>query len=329
MKATGGMPVIELETVVKAPVEVVFDLARSIDLHSQSTAKTRERAVDGRTSGLIEFGETVTWEATHFGVRQRLTSDITAFDRPRHFRDTMLKGAFAKIEHDHYFEPAAAGTRMVDRFDFTSPLGPLGKLADWLFLKRYMTRFIGDRNEFIKTTAEGGDFARYLPARTSGFSLQTGNSERTEAMQTFLDAGSHLPVKTFEEGEVVMHEDRKDGAIYILKRGVVEVQKRQTTITTIASPGAVLGEVSVLLDRPHTATIIAEEPCEFLVAEDGEQFLRDHPELNLQVSRMLANRLQLVTVQLVELQERIEATTDVDDEGMSGIFRTLLEHHHF
>lgn len=127
-----------------------------------------------------------------------------------------------------------------------------------------------------------------------------------------------------------MHEDRKDGAIYILKKGAVEIQKRQTKVTAIASPGAVLGEVSVLLDRAHTATVIADETSEFYVAEDGEQFLRDHPELNLQITRMLAHRLQRVTDQLVELQERIEASADFDDEnGMSGIFRSLVEYHHF
>ena len=124
-----------------------------------------------------------------------------------------------------------------------------------------------------------------------------------------------------------MHEDRKDGAIYILKHGVVEVQKRQTHVSRIASPGAVFGEVSVLLDRPHTATVLASEPCEFYVADHGEQLLRDHPELNMEITRMLAHRLQRVTEDLVEFHERIDA--GLETEEVSGLFRSLVGYHHF
>lgn len=80
------MPVIELETFINADIETCFDLSRSIDLHSLSTAQTKEKAIKGRTSGLIGAGETVTWQATHFGVHQQLTSKITAYARPFHFR---------------------------------------------------------------------------------------------------------------------------------------------------------------------------------------------------------------------------------------------------
>jgi len=80
------MPVIDFVTAINAPLEICFDLARDIDLHVESTPGTEERAVDGVTSGFIGLGEEVTWEATHFGIRQRLASRITAFDRPYHFR---------------------------------------------------------------------------------------------------------------------------------------------------------------------------------------------------------------------------------------------------
>ena len=66
------MPVIELTTYIEAPIERVFDLARSVDAHTASTSQSKERAVAGRTSGLIEQDETVTWEATHFGIKQSL-----------------------------------------------------------------------------------------------------------------------------------------------------------------------------------------------------------------------------------------------------------------
>lgn len=74
------MPCISLTTEIKAPIERCFDLSRSIDLHVVSTSGTDEKAVGGRTSGLIEKNETVTWQAVHLGVKQNLTSLITEFE---------------------------------------------------------------------------------------------------------------------------------------------------------------------------------------------------------------------------------------------------------
>jgi len=101
------MPTIAVEIFVKAPPERCFDAARDLDLHILSMSRTGERAVAGRTTGLIELGQHVTWEARHFGVRQRFTSQITAFDRPRHFQDSMTNGAFRSFVHDHHFEPTS------------------------------------------------------------------------------------------------------------------------------------------------------------------------------------------------------------------------------
>ena len=88
------MPLIKLHTEIKANKEIVFDLSRSIDLHKISTEHSNETAIAGRTSGLIELHETVTWRAKHFGVYQTLTSKITTFNRPNLFTDEMVKGAF-------------------------------------------------------------------------------------------------------------------------------------------------------------------------------------------------------------------------------------------
>ena len=155
------MPVIELITRIRCPIEIAFDLSRSIDLHEVSTAHTKEKAVEGRTEGLIELGETVTWEATHFGIRQRLTSKITEYSRPSHFRDSMVRGAFKRFDHDHDFEADGEFTVMVDRFDYTAPLGILGRIADVVFLKGYMTRLLERRNELIRSVAES-DATQFL-----------------------------------------------------------------------------------------------------------------------------------------------------------------------
>ena len=157
------MPVIEVKTRINAPRERVFDLARSIDAHMESTAGTGERAVDGRTSGLIEQGETVTWEAKHLGVRQRLKVVITDFERPDHFADEMVFGAFKSMSHTHRFvEISETETEMIDVLDFRAPLGPLGRLAEWLFLTRYMRRFLIERNSVLKELAENGPWEQYL-----------------------------------------------------------------------------------------------------------------------------------------------------------------------
>ena len=98
------MPSIILETPINAPIERCFDLSRSIDLHTDSMQHTGEKAIAGRTSGLIELGESVTWEAKHFGIRQTLTSKITEFDRPNYFVDEQVSGAFKSFRHEHHFE---------------------------------------------------------------------------------------------------------------------------------------------------------------------------------------------------------------------------------
>lgn len=148
------MPLIHLSTPIKAPIQRVFDLARNIDFHQESASNSRERAIAGRTSGLIKLGETVTWEAVHLGFRQQLSTKITAMNAPHSFRDEMLKGAFKSIRHEHFFYREGEFTIMVDLFHFESPLGILGALANVLFLSRYMKKFLLQRNTAIKLAAE-------------------------------------------------------------------------------------------------------------------------------------------------------------------------------
>jgi ligand-binding SRPBCC domain-containing protein len=149
-----SMPVIHLETLIEAPAELCFDLARSVDIHMASTSYTGERAIGGVTSGMMNLHDEVTWEAVHFGVRQRLTSRITAFDRPRMFKDEMQRGAFKYWRHTHLFEPRDRSTLMIDDADYASPLGLLGRIADKLLLERHMTRLLVTRNNHIKRVAE-------------------------------------------------------------------------------------------------------------------------------------------------------------------------------
>lgn len=161
------MPLIKLNTQIQAPIHRVFDLARSIDAHLASTGNTHERAVAGRTAGLIEAGETVTWEATHFGVTQRLKVKITEFHRPHLFMDVMVSGAFSSMSHIHRFTEKGSGTLMTDEFCFTAPLGILGRIAERLLLVPYMRRFLDRRNQVLKRLAESSEWENYVPVSGS------------------------------------------------------------------------------------------------------------------------------------------------------------------
>jgi len=148
------MSIINLNTIIEANIQTVFDLARDIDLHQKSTFKTGEKAIAGRTSGLIEQGETVTWKAKHLGIIQTLTTKIISMEKPHQFTDVMLKGAFKSIKHQHIFRQEGKNTTMTDIFEFQSPFGIIGKIFNAIFLKNYMKKFLLERNKLIKKNAE-------------------------------------------------------------------------------------------------------------------------------------------------------------------------------
>ena len=145
---------IYLTTLIDAPIYICFDVARDIDVHQLSTSKTKEKAIAGRTSGLCEEGDTVTWQAIHFGIKQKLTVRITEMDRPYHFEDEMIKGAFSLMKHKHSFSRELNKTKMTDEFMFKAPFGIFGIVAEKIFLKRYMTNFLKERNRTLKSIAE-------------------------------------------------------------------------------------------------------------------------------------------------------------------------------
>lgn len=141
---------------------MAFDLSRSIDLHLISTSKTNEEAVAGVTSGLIGLEEEVTWKAKHLFKTRFFTSRITHMDAPFYFRDEMVKGDFKKFYHEHFFEKIESGTLMKDHIFMQSPFGFIGNLADALYLKKYITRFLLERNEIITAYAETESWKQIL-----------------------------------------------------------------------------------------------------------------------------------------------------------------------
>jgi ligand-binding SRPBCC domain-containing protein len=149
------MHTLRVTTRIAAPPARCFDLARDVGVHLQSAAATGERVVDGPTSGLLSLGDVVTFEGRHLGVVRRLTSRITAFDPPFYFQDRMVAGPFRRFEHDHWFDPdAAGGTVMVDVVQFAAPCGVVGWVAERLIVGPHLRRFLVGRGHAIKTMAE-------------------------------------------------------------------------------------------------------------------------------------------------------------------------------
>lgn len=148
------MTTIHLTTKIKAPKQVVFDNSRDIDVHQQSVSKTKEVAIAGVTSGLINYNETVTWQGKHFGFYLTHKSRITAMSFYDYFVDEMESGKFKSFKHEHFFEEENGQTIMTDKLQYETPFGIFGQLFDVLFLKKYLIKFLLERNKTLKEVSE-------------------------------------------------------------------------------------------------------------------------------------------------------------------------------
>jgi ligand-binding SRPBCC domain-containing protein len=143
---------ISIDTLIDAPPDVCFDLARDVVVHAESAAFSGERLVEpGRGSGLLEVGDLVTFEGRHFGIRQHFTAKITRIERPHLFIDEMVRGAFRSLRHIHEFHAVGEGTLMRDTLEWRAPFG---WLADPLFLRRHMEWFVRTKQQNLKRIIE-------------------------------------------------------------------------------------------------------------------------------------------------------------------------------
>lgn len=148
------MAIIKLKTFINAPPPVCFDLASSIDMHLDSMRHSREKVVAGKSSGTLNQGETVTWQARHLGLTWQIKIKMMTVKAPTYFEDAMVSGPFKFLAHRHYFQEQNNGTMMVDVFHYKIPLGIIGQAVDRLFIKRYLTTLLQCRNTAIKQRAE-------------------------------------------------------------------------------------------------------------------------------------------------------------------------------
>jgi len=151
------MTTINLTTKIKAPKQIVFDASRNINIHQQSASFSKEKAIAGVTSGLINLDETVTWRGKHFGFYLTHKSRITAMNLYDYFVDEMEKGKFKSFKHEHFFEEENGFIIMKDKLQYETPFGIFGKLFDVLFLKRHLINFLLERNKVLKEISENNN----------------------------------------------------------------------------------------------------------------------------------------------------------------------------
>lgn len=140
----------------------------------------------------------------------------------------------------------------------------------------------------------------------------------------------YMPERKVAPGDILLEEGKRAGVLLILIEGSVEIVKGEYQIDLISEPGSVFGEISVLLDTPHTATVRAATAARLYVAEDPLAFLRSHPEVALGLSKLLAKRLYAMTSYLVDLKRQFEGRGDhfgMIDEVLDTLIHAQDEEH--
>ncbi|XMO85600.1 SRPBCC family protein [Algibacter sp. AS12] len=148
------MTLIKVETQINADIKTCFDLARDLDFYQQSLKHSKEIAISGKTTGLVDLDDIVIWETSHLGYVQHLTLKIVDFQSPKIFVDEIVNGSFKAYRHEHIFEEENDKTIMIDLFYYELPYGVFGKFLDWIYVKGYMSKLLKTRNQILRAKAE-------------------------------------------------------------------------------------------------------------------------------------------------------------------------------
>jgi CRP/FNR family transcriptional regulator, cyclic AMP receptor protein len=125
-------------------------------------------------------------------------------------------------------------------------------------------------------------------------------------MATILDHCGDAESRQWPAGSVLISQGETSGRLFVLVEGQVEVLRGDTQVALIDEPGAIFGEMSVLLGVPHTATVRAVSEAQLYEFADAEEFLRSHPAIGFYLARLLAQRLNAATTYLVDLKRQFE-----------------------
>jgi CRP-like cAMP-binding protein len=166
-----------------------------------------------------------------------------------------------------------------------------------------------------------------MNARLRGAETLTPPSQRwqTGEVADLLTHCADLPSTALAAGETIIEQGQSGGSVYVLVEGTVSITRDGAQLAVLDTPGALLGEMSTVLDRPATASVVAVTDVTLLEAADGAAFLREHPDVLLEVARTLATRLDNLTGHLVDVKRQYG-----QDDGHLGmldeVLSTLMHH---
>ena len=141
-------------------------------------------------------------------------------------------------------------------------------------------------------------------------------------MADILDFCEGQTVVHFEPGETMIPEGARLGKLFVLIEGQIEVIRKDTQVSHVDEPGSIFGEMSVLLDMPHSATVKALSEVNAYVIDDALRFLESRSEVAIYLATLLARRLYYTTTYLVDLQQQAEGKRrdlDVVDEILGSL----------
>ncbi|MHB2167883.1 Crp/Fnr family transcriptional regulator [Alsobacter sp. R-9] len=142
-------------------------------------------------------------------------------------------------------------------------------------------------------------------------------------MRAILDLCAGVPVRTIPSGTVLLEEGQTTGRVFVLVSGAIEVLRGGTQVTLLQEPGSMVGEMSVLLGAPHTATARTHGETQLHWVEDAASFFRAHPALSWLVASLLAHRLNAATTYLVDLKRQFANHGD-HLEMVGEVLETLM-----
>lgn len=148
------MPLIHATSVIHAPMDRVFDLARSVGLHKAVMRKYRDGKVEGGTNGFMEVGDVVRWSRHYLGRDRTVEVKIRSMDSPKAFGSILVRGSFASLRHEHFFKPIQNGTLLIDLLEYTPAFGVIGRWMDRRFFQPMLRKHLEKKNQVIKQYAE-------------------------------------------------------------------------------------------------------------------------------------------------------------------------------
>jgi CRP/FNR family cyclic AMP-dependent transcriptional regulator len=144
-------------------------------------------------------------------------------------------------------------------------------------------------------------------------------------MSAILKLIAGYKIENFESGSIVIHQGTVGGPMFVIIRGEIEVLRDNVRVAKISEPGAIFGEMHVLLGGPHNATIRALKPSSFAIIDHPREFLASSTEASLCVATLLAKRLNTLNKYLVDVKQQYEGHDHlamVDD-----VLHSLMHHH--